>query len=260
MNDTPAAKRLVGKVALISGGAKGMGAEHARAIVRQGGKVAIGDILQDEGKALVESLGPDAIFVTLDVTKSSDWEAAVAETVMTFGALNVLINNAGIVNGGPVETYSMDDWVRILDVNLTGAFRGVKAAITELKRSSPSSIINVSSTAGLKGFAFGTGYGASKFGLRGMTKCLAIELAGQGVRVNSVHPGNVDTDLVKGVYQSLKHVPMQRLGKVGEVTDLIVFLASDESSFSTGAEFIVDGGETAGMPLQIDLDAVDRKD
>lgn len=243
--------RLAGKVALISGAAKGMGAAHARAIVREGGKVVIGDILVAEGEALASELGAAAVFCTLDVTESDDWERAVSTAIKRFGKLNVLINNAGIVGGGPIETFSLAAWQRILDVNLSGAFRGVQAAVAELKRSAPSSIINISSTAGLKGFAGATGYGASKFGLRGLTKCLAVELARAGVRVNSVHPGNVDTDMIRGAYQSLGHVPMGRLGQIDEISDAIVFLASDESSFSTGAEFVIDGGETAGTPVQV---------
>jgi 3alpha(or 20beta)-hydroxysteroid dehydrogenase len=240
--------RLAGKVALVSGGARGMGASHARAIVDAGGRVVIGDLLDDEGTALAADLGAAAVYVHLDVTSTEDWKQAVALAESTFGALSVLINNAGILNQAPIEEFTDEAWDKIIAINLTGQFKGIRAATPLLKRSAPSSIINVSSTAGIKGFPGVAGYNASKFGVRGLTKSVAVELAGDGVRVNSVHPGNVNTTMIEGVYDGFPHVPMQRAGEPSEITNLVLFLASDESSFSTGAEFIADGGETTGQP------------
>ena len=240
--------RLEGKVALISGGARGMGASHARAILAHGGKVVIGDILDEEGNKLANELGNDAVYVHLDVTSTQNWKDAVATAENTFGKLNVLINNAGILKTGAIEEFSDEDWDQIIAINLTGAFKGMRASIPLLKKSAPSSIINISSTAGIKGFPGVVGYNTSKFGVRGMTKTAAIELGTSGVRVNSVHPGNVNTKMIEGLYDAFPHVPMQRAGEPSEITNLIVYLASDESSFSTGAEFVADGGETAGTP------------
>ena len=234
--------RLEGKVALVSGAAQGMGAAHARAVVREGGQVVIGDILDDLGKLLADELGENAVFVHLDVTSEDDWANAVATAVSTFEKLNVLVNNAGIVNFGFLENYSLDQWNTILKVNLTGSFIGIKAARDELVRSAPASIINISSTAGLTGSAGQHGYAASKFALRGLTKSVAAELGGKNVRANSVHPGTVKTPLTEGMDLSSLAAPIRRIGEADEVANLIVYLASDESSYSTGAEFVVDGG------------------
>lgn len=244
--------RLSGKVALISGGARGMGAAHSRAIVREGGKVVIADIAADEGTRLAEELGDSALFVELDVTSTPSWANAVATAVRHFGKLNVLVNNAGILHSSPIESYADEDWDRLLAINLSGTFKGMRAAVPELRKHAPASIINISSTAGLKGFAMVTAYVTSKFGVRGMTKAAAIELAPDRIRVNSIHPGNIATDMIAGVYPNFHHVPMDRAGQPDEISALVIYLASDESSFSTGAEFVADGGETAGVVLQFD--------
>ncbi|WP_423822917.1 SDR family oxidoreductase [Salinisphaera sp. SPP-AMP-43] len=240
--------RLADKVALISGGAGGMGASHARAIVAEGGRVVIGDLAQEAGEALAQELGEAAVFTPLDVTDTEQWEQAVATAQAHFGQLNVLVNNAGIHSGGPTERVSDADWDRIVGINLTGTFKGIRAAIPALKEAAPSSIVNISSTAGLKGFADAAGYNATKFGIRGLTKAVAVELADKGVRVNSVHPGNVMTSMIEGLYASFDHVPMKRAAAAEEISNLVVFLASDDSSFSTGSEFVADGGETTGIP------------
>lgn len=240
--------RLAGKVALISGAARGMGASHARAIVAEGGRVVLGDLLDEEGVALAAELGDAAAYTHLDVTSNEDWERAVALAESRFGSLNVLINNAGILNAAPIDQFTDEAWDKIIAINLTGQFKGIRAAVPLLKKSAPSSIINVSSTAGLKGFPGVVGYNTSKFGVRGLTKSAAVELARDGIRVNSVHPGNVNTVMIEGFYDGFPHVPMQRAGESSEITNLVIFLASDESSFSTGAEFIADGGETTGQP------------
>ena len=245
--------RLVGKVALISGGARGMGESHARGIVAEGGSVVIADVLDELGAALAAELGPRAIFVHVDVTSTADWENAVAQAVDVFGSLNVLINNAGILTVAPIGEITDAQWDRLIAINLTGAFKGVRAAAAVLATFAPSSIVNVSSTAGLTGFAGGIAYVSSKFALRGLTKAAAVELGRSGVRVNSVHPGNITTPMTAGFADApVPHVAMNRFGEPSEITNLVVFLASDESSFSTGSEFIADGGETAGNATAFD--------
>ncbi|MGP3534050.1 SDR family oxidoreductase [Microbacterium sp. RD1] len=240
--------RLPGKVALISGGAGGMGARHARALVDEGASVVIGDIDASTGSALADSLGDAARFVRLDVRDNDDWASAVSMAEEEFGQLNVLVNNAGIFRGGSVADCTDEQWELVLGINLTGALRGIRAATPALTRARPSSIVNISSTAGLKGFAGAVAYGASKWGLRGLTKDAAIDLAPFGIRVNSIHPGNVQTPMIDGLYANFDHVLQGRAGQPSEISDLVVFLASDESSFSTGAEFVADGGETVGLP------------
>lgn len=243
----PTGKRLDGKVALISGGARGMGASHARAMVAQGAKVVLGDVRDAEGEAVAAELGEAATYVHLDVTDRRDWAAAVATAVDRYGRLNVLVNNAGIANFGTIGRYTHEQWDRIIAVNLTGVFNGIDASVEALKAGAPSSIINVSSTAGLQGFAGVPGYNASKFGVRGLTKAVALDLGAFGVRCNSVHPGTVATPMTAGADSVQKHVALGRVGMPEEVSYLVVYLASDESSFSTGAEFVVDGGKTAGL-------------
>ncbi|MGD9704519.1 MAG: SDR family oxidoreductase [Acidimicrobiia bacterium] len=243
----PKGHRLDGKVALISGGARGMGESHARAMVAQGAKVVLGDILDEDGEALAAELGDVATYVHLDVTSRADWAAAVSTTVERYGTLNVLVNNAGIANFGQIGEYTPEQWDTVIAINLTGVFNGIHAAVGALKAGAPSSIINVSSTAGLQGYSALPGYNASKFGVRGLTKSVALDLAADNVRCNSVHPGAVATPMTAGLDTPQKHVAMHRLGTSVELSHLVVFLASDESSFSTGSEFVADGGETAGL-------------
>jgi 3alpha(or 20beta)-hydroxysteroid dehydrogenase len=238
---------LAGKVALISGGARGLGASHARAMKSQGAEVVIGDVLDPEGLALATELGDAAIYVHLDVTDREQWARAVAVAVERYGRLNVLVNNAGIAPAGRIGAFEPAQWDGVIAVNLTGAFNGIHAAVDALGDGAPSSIINISSTAGLQGYVGLAGYSASKFGLRGLTKSAALELAERGIRCNSIHPGAVATPMTRHIDSAQLHVAMRRLGRVNELSDLVVFLASDESSFSTGAEFVADGGETAGL-------------
>lgn len=237
--------RLQGKVALISGGARGMGASHASAVVREGGSVVVGDVLEAEGKALCDELGDDAHFVTLDVTSEQDWAAAVGVATRTLGKLDVLVNNAGICTVGSLFDYSLDDWNRIIGINLTGQFLGMKAAVAALLDAAPSSIINISSTQGMEGIAQLHGYTASKFGVRGLTKSAALELAARNVRVNTICPGTIATPMNEGLDVSGFN-PMNRKADPQEVSSLVVYLASDESSFISGTEIVVDGGELAG--------------
>lgn len=245
--------RLHGKVALITGGSRGMGAAHARACVAEGARVMIGDIVDDEGAALAEELGSAAHYVHLDVTRPDDWERAVAATVERFGKLNVLVNNAGILTAGPLTDYTLEQWDRTLAVNLTSQFLGIRAALDALTRSAPSSVINISSTAGLTAHPQLVGYCASKWGSTGLTKSVALELADRGIRVNAVHPGAVATPLTQAVREiteaDFEGSSLTRFARPAEVSTMIVHLASDDSSFSTGASFVVDGGMTAGTDV-----------
>lgn len=243
----PTGQRLEGKVALISGGARGMGESHARTMVAQGASVVIADILDADGEAVAADLGGAATYVHLDVTDRDQWVRAVATAIDRYGRLNVLVNNAGIATAGTIGAYTPEQWDAIIAINLTGVFNGITASVDALKAGAPSSIINISSTAGLQGYSQLAGYCASKFGVRGLTKAAAIDLGAHSIRCNSVHPGAVATPMISGVDASQQHVAMRRVGRPEELSNLIVFLASDESSFSTGAEFIADGGETAGL-------------
>ncbi|WP_341253289.1 SDR family oxidoreductase [Euzebya pacifica] len=247
MSTESTGNRLEGKVALISGGARGMGASHARALVAEGARVVIADILDEEGNALADELGEAAAYVHLDVTDRAQWADAVATTVERFGSLNVLVNNAGIANFAPIGEYTGEQWDTLIGINLTGVFNGMTASVDALKAGAPSSIINISSTAGLQGFASLPGYSAAKHGLVGLSKSAALDLGADNVRVNTVHPGVIATPMTDGMETPQTHVAMKRVGQPEEVSAMIVFLASDESSFSTGAEFVADGGETAGL-------------
>ncbi|MTE13730.1 SDR family oxidoreductase [Nocardia aurantiaca] len=241
--------RLDGRVALISGGASGMGASHARAFVAEGASVLIGDISDEAGAKLAAELGDAAAFIHLDVTRAEDWRAAVDTAVERFGKLDVLVNNAGILDGGPLGTYTEEQWQRTLSVNLTGPFLGLTAARDALVAARPAAVVNISSAAGIQGVAGAHAYTASKFGLRGLTKSAALELAPHGVRVNSVHPGGILTPMLgapAGITLDRGENTLTRLGLPEEVTPLVVFLASHESSYCNGGEYVVDGGMTAG--------------
>ncbi len=240
--------RVDDKVALISGGARGMGAADARMLVAEGAKVVIGDILDDAGAALAEDLGESARYVHLDVTSAEDWKAAVDAAVQTFGKLNVLVNNAGIVQLAPLKTADMTRWQKVLDVNLTGPMLGIKAVIDPMIAAGGGSIINVSSIEGLRGAVWMHSYVASKWGLRGLTKSAALELAPEKIRVNSIHPGFVRTPMTKHLPDDVVQAPMGRPGTPEEVASFVVFLASDESSFATGSEFVMDGGLVTDVP------------
>jgi 3alpha(or 20beta)-hydroxysteroid dehydrogenase len=238
--------RLAGKVALITGAARGMGAAHARRFVAEGARVVLGDILDAEGTALAAELGPNARYIRLDVTKPDDWAVAVALAVSDFGGLNILVNNAGIFGGAAIVEHPLDLWHRMIEINLTGVFLGIRAATTALVASGSGSIINISSVAGLRGAPGGSAYVASKFGVRGLTKAVAAELAPFGVRCNSVHPGIIDTPMAEGLNTQGYDYPLGRMARSEEVTNLVLYLASDEASYSTGSEFVVDGGLTMG--------------
>ena len=251
--------RLDGKVALISGGARGMGNAEARLFAREGARVVIGDVAAADGAALAADIGDAARFVNLDVTSYDQWESAVAETLAVFGRLDILVNNAGIVIPSPMRDLSLEDYQKVIDVNQTGVFLGMKAAAPAMERSGGGSIINISSIDGMIGMDLVFSYVASKFAVRGMTRVAALELAPIGIRVNSVHPGFVHTrlgnpddipeirELLDGY--SRRRVPLGRTGEPEDIANLVLFLASDEAGYITGSEFVADGGILAGELL-----------
>ena len=244
--------RVDGKVALISGGAQGMGAEDARALIAEGAKVVIGDILDEKGQALADEINaetPDSIrYVHLDVTQADQWEAAVATAVNEFGKLNVLVNNAGTVALGQIGQFDMAKWQRVIDVNLTGTFLGMQASVEAMKADGGGSIINISSIEGLRGAIMVHPYVASKWAVRGLTKSAALELGQYNIRVHSVHPGFIRTPMTKHFPDNMLRIPLGRPGQPEEVATFVVFLASDESRYSTGAEFVMDGGLVNDVP------------
>ena len=243
--------RVSDKVVLISGGARNIGGASARALVAEGARVVIGDVLDEEGTALAAELGDSARYIHLDVTDEQQWQAAVEFTLTAFGTLNVLFNNAGIFNGGQLQRYKAEQWQQMIDVNLTGAFFGAKASADAIIAAGGGSIINTSSIEGLRGTPWAHGYVASKWGLTGLTKSLAMELAPHNIRVNSIHPGRISTPATDQMPPNLIPIPLGRPGLPEEVAHCVVFLASDESSFSTGSEFVVDGGTVMHIPTNI---------
>ena len=250
--------RLDGRVALISGGARGQGECEARLLVERGARVVLGDVLVDEGAAVAESLGEAARFVALDVGDAAQWAGAVRAAIEGFGALDVLVNNAGIVRAGMIESVPVDEYMEAVRVNQLGCFLGMQAVVPTMRAAGRGSIVNVSSIAGLQGVAGAVPYVATKWAIRGMTKTAAIELGHDGIRVNSVHPGVIDTLMTndpqfdsvdkQAVYDAF---PIPRIGAPEEVAEVVAFLASDASSYCTGAEFVVDGGAVAGRPPAI---------
>src|SRR4029077_7460671 len=243
--------RVDDKVALISGGARGMGAEHARALVAEGAKVVIGDILDEEGKALADEIGNAARYVHLDVTQADEWDAAVATAVHEFGKLNVLVNNAGIVALGQIGKFVMAKWHKVIDVNLTGTFLGMQASVEAMKAAGGGSIINVSSIEGMRGAVMVHPYVASKWAVRGLSKSAALELGPYQIRVNSIHPGFIRTPMTKHFPDNMLRIPLGRPGQPEEVATFIVFLASEESRYSTGAEYVIDGGLVNDVPHKL---------
>jgi len=228
-----------------------MGAAHARALVAEGAKVVIGDILDDEGAALAAELGDATRYVHLDVTQAEDWDTAVATATTDFGLLNVLINNAGIVALGAIGKFDMTKWQNVIDVNLTGTFLGMQASVGAMKAAGGGSIINVSSIEGLRGAPMVHPYVASKWAVRGLTKSAALELGAHQIRVNSIHPGFIRTPMTEHFPDDMLRIPLGRPGEVDEVSSFVLFLASDESRYATGAEFVMDGGLVNDVPHKL---------
>jgi NAD(P)-dependent dehydrogenase (short-subunit alcohol dehydrogenase family) len=248
------AGRLAGKVALISGGARGQGEAEARLFVKEGAKVVLGDILVDLGQKVAADIikqSGQATFVKLDVTKEADWQRAVDTTVQTYGKLNILVNNAGIFRTEGVEATSMELWNQVIAVNQTGTWLGMKYAVPAMRKASGGSIINISSGAGIIGTGMAAAYHGTKGAVRILTKTAAIEYAKDNIRINSVHPGVVDTEMVRellaqeGMHSLVQAHPLGRVGTSDDIAYGVLYLASDESSFVTGSELIIDGGFTA---------------
>ena len=248
--------RLQNKVALISGGARGMGAAEARMFAREGARVVIGDVLDAEGRqveAEINETGGECVFVHLDVTQESEWQSAVQTAVTRFGKLDVLVNNAGIVRRTSVEDMSADEWDLIMNVNAKGVFLGTKTAIPEMRKAGGGSIINISSISGMLGQDYvSSAYNASKGAVRIFTKSAAIQYAKEGIRVNSIHPGTIDTHMAgerltnpELQREAEARTPLGRTAHPDEVAYGVLFLASDESSFMTGSEVVIDGGYSA---------------
>ena len=247
--------RLEGKVALITGGARGQGAAEARLFAREGAKVVIADVLDPDGisvAAEINELGGDATYVHLDVSSEADWQEAIAAAVSAYGKLDVLVNNAAIWRGGHVLETDGEQWDAVLDINAKGVFLGTKLAIPEMRRAGGGSIVNISSTAGLVGSRTSTAYSASKGAVRLFTKSTAVQYGAEGIRANSIHPGPIDTPMGDQVWpdvgsreETIERTVLKRIGKPEDIANGALFLASDESSFMTGAELVIDGGLTA---------------
>ena len=242
---------LDGKVAIITGAARGQGAAAARLFKAHGARVVIGDVLDDTGQALADELG--ATYRHLDVSAEQDWQAVVDDAVATFGGVDVLVNNAGILRFAALPDMPLDDYLRIVHVNQVGTFLGMKTVAKPMAATGAGSIVNVSSVEGLAGMPYLTAYTATKFAIRGMTKVAALELGPSGIRVNSVHPGMIETDMVRDAAGGhevdlspvAKRIALRRMGQPDDIAEVVLFLASDRSRYVTGAELAADGGATA---------------
>ena len=247
--------RLQDKVALISGGARGMGAVEAKLFAQNGAKVVIGDLLDDDGRrteAEINESGGQCIYVHLDVTNEQSWQDAVTTAIDRYGKLDILVNNAGIYRTHNVLETPADEWDQVMDINAKGVFLGTKAAIPALRQNGGGSIVNISSVAGLIGNFMSSAYTASKGAVRLFTKSTAIQYARDGIRANSVHPGTIETQMTAPILSDeayrqdrINRTPLGRLGTPDDVAYGVLFLASDEASFMTGSELVIDGGRTA---------------
>jgi 3alpha(or 20beta)-hydroxysteroid dehydrogenase len=240
--------RLTGKVALVTGAARGQGAAEAQLFLDQGATVWLTDVLDELGEATAENLGPKAHYRHLDVTDPEQWRAVVSEIVDTHGRCDVLVNNAGVFELGSLDSTTLEAWNHTIAINQTGVFLGMQAVAAPMRAAGSGSIINISSIAGLQGAAMAQAYSASKWAVRGMTKSAAAELTPHGVRVNSVHPGLIETAMLEGFGELratiTERIPIGRTAEADEVASLVLFLASDESSYCSGHEFVIDGGFT----------------
>ncbi len=245
--------RLDGKVALITGASRGQGETEARLFAQEGARVVLTDVLVDQGQLVANSIcagGGEAMFLQLDVSNPDEWNEVVRHTVQTYNRLDILVNNAGIAQRGGIEDTSVEDWDRVMEINTKGVFLGMKYAIPAMLQNAGGSVINISSTSGIVGFPGGAAYHSAKGAVRLLTKATAAEYAKQGVRVNSLHPGIIETPMTDNMAPErsallLDRTPMGRKGKPIEIAYGALFLASDESSFMTGSELVIDGGMTA---------------
>jgi 3alpha(or 20beta)-hydroxysteroid dehydrogenase len=250
-------KLFENRTVIVTGGARGLGASHVRGFVAEGANVVIADVLEQEGRTLAGEFGDHAIFCRLDVTSDKDWAATVAAAEDAFGPVSVLVNNAAIVRFGVIAETEPAAWRQVIDINLTGTYLGMRAVASSMREAGGGAIVNTSAGAGMTG-QFGIGaYVASKWGVRGLTKTAALELGRDNIRVNSIHPGNVRTPMVGGSDAAaagagaVRDLAIPRIAEPDEITRLVLFLASDEASFSTGSEFIADGGQLLGpVPQQ----------
>ena len=257
-------KRFDKRTVIVTGGARGMGASHARGFIAEGANVVIADILEEEGRALAWELGDHAIFSRLDVTSDKDWAATVAAAEDAFGPVSVLINNAGIMRFGVIEETEPAAWRQVLEINLTGSYLGIRAVASSMRKAGGGAIVNISSGAGFTASFGAAAYAASKWGVRGLTKTAALELARDNIRVNSVHPGGIRTPMLASQAPDTDSLPatmagagvetsaIPRIADPEEITRMVLFVASEEASFSTGSEFIADGGLLLGPVPQQD--------
>ncbi|WP_086444598.1 SDR family oxidoreductase [Candidatus Enterococcus lemimoniae] len=242
--------RLKGKIALVTGASMGMGKEHAALFIKEGAIVYIADIDDISGKETAASLGDNAQFVHLDVTKEDQWQKAIEQITKEQGVINILVNSAGINVFKSLENTTQEEFMRTIEINQLSVFLGIKNSVALIEKSHSASIINISSIEGFEGSVGGYGYVSSKFAVRGLTKCAALEFADKHIRVNSVHPGDVITPMVTqatgeqkaAIEQFQQTIPMKRMADPKEISNLVLFLVSDDSSYSTGREFIADGG------------------
>jgi 3alpha(or 20beta)-hydroxysteroid dehydrogenase len=241
--------RVDGRVAIVTGAARGMGAAHARVLVHEGARVLLTDMLEEDGRRLADELGDHARFASHDVSSAADWERVIGTAEEEFGDVAILVNNAGVGFAAPIGATTESDYRRVIEVNQLGNFLGMKAVLESMTRAGGGSIINVSSVAGFVGEPYGIAYSASKFAVTGMTKVAAKELGPQGIRVNSVHPGVIDTPMISGtpgaqeiIHAATVATPLGRVGRPEDVSAVVLFLASDESSFVNGSAYVVDGG------------------
>jgi 3alpha(or 20beta)-hydroxysteroid dehydrogenase len=240
--------KLDGRVALITGGAQGMGAAHARLMAAEGATVVVTDVLDDAGSALAAEVG--GVYHRLDVTDEHAWASVVSSVHTEQGAISILINNAGVVGFSPIATATTEEWNRVIGINLTGTFFGMRAVVESMTSTGDGVIINISSTAGLQGYSNLSAYVASKWAVRGLTKSAALDLGKQGIRVVSIHPGPIRTPMTDGFGDEMTQTQaIARFGEPEEVAKLALFLAA-EATYSTGTEFVIDGGATVGQALE----------
>jgi 3alpha(or 20beta)-hydroxysteroid dehydrogenase len=247
--------KLAGKVALITGAARGQGEAEARLFAAEGAKVVLGDVMNDLGKAVAKSIGESAIYLPHDVSREESWANFVATALQSFGRIDVLVNNAGILHVAPIAEIKLEDYLRVIHVNQVGCLLGMKSVIPSMAKTGAGSIVNISSISGIEGAMGLVSYVSSKFAIRGMTKTAALELGRFGIRVNAICPGGIDTPMGKGDSEGFENIdsnawykalPLQRIGQPEEVAKLALYLASGDSAYCTGAEFVIDGGALAG--------------